>query len=282
MNIDKTYDYIIYSASMAGVLTAIDLSNNGYSVLLLNFYGFMGGSITESLNCYQVIDENNLNDSVKNLFDNIKKAKHGILYQSADGFVLYHETIKIFLQEEIEKSNVDLLFHIVPFYLKQREDQVDFSLTGKEGIFHIKGKTIIDASDEFDLLKLENANGSLKEIYYNLFLTGIKNNHWQSFKHLHKFIKLDDTRYWVSLSIPKPEYEFFIENASQKILNQFEEEVQKSGGRVQLVAPQSQKIYAIDKLKVSESIFHFKNKLSKEFSSHEIIKECSKILINIK
>lgn len=65
MNTDKTYDYIIYSASLAGVLTAIDLSNKGHSVLLLNFYGFMGGSITESLNCYQFVDENNLNGSVK-------------------------------------------------------------------------------------------------------------------------------------------------------------------------------------------------------------------------
>lgn len=281
MNIDKTYDYIIYSASLAGVLTAIDLSNKGHSVLLLNFYGFMGGSITESLNCYQFIDENSLNGSVKNLFDNIKKAKHGILYQSANEFIMNPETIKIILQEEIENSNVDLLFHIVPFYIIQKEDYVEFSLTGKEGIFHIKGKTIIDASDEFDLLKLEKANRSLKEIYYNLFLTGIKNDKWQNFEYLNKFIELDDNRYWISLRIPKPDQEFFIENASQKILNQFEEAVQKSGGRVQLVAPQSQKIYAIDKLKVSESIFHIKNKLDKEFSSHKKIKECSEILLNI-
>ena len=120
MNIDKTYDYIIYSASLTGVLSSIDLSKKGHSVLLLNFYGFMGGSITESLNCYQFVDENNLNGSVKNIFDIIKKTRHGLLFQSADGFVLNPETIKIILQAEIENSNVDLLFHIVPFYLKQR------------------------------------------------------------------------------------------------------------------------------------------------------------------
>ncbi len=280
MNTDKTYDYIIYSASLAGVSNAIDLSIKGNSVLLLNFYGFMGGSITECLNCYQSIDDESLNGSVKNLFDTIKKAKHGILYQSGNEFILNPETIKIILQEEIEHSNVDLLFHIVPFYLKQREDHVDFSVTGKEGIFHIKGKTIIDASDEFDLLKLENAKRSLKEIYFNLFLTGIKNDHWQSFEYLNKFIKLDNHRYWISLNIPKPENEFFIENASQKILNQFEEVVQKSDGRIQLVAPQSQKNYEVNKLKISEKIFHIKNKLDKEFSSNEKIKECSEIMKN--
>jgi hypothetical protein len=90
---------------------------------------------------------------------------------------------------------------------------------------------------------------------------------------------LDDNRYWVSLNIPKPDNEFFIENASQKILNQFEEVVQKSGGRIQLVAPQSQKIYGVDKLKISNSVYHIKNKLGKEFSSHEKIKEYSAILI---
>jgi hypothetical protein len=281
MNIDKTYDYIICSASLAGVLTVIDLSKKGNSVLLLNFYGFMGGSITESLNCYQFIDEKKLDGSVKNLFDRIKNAKHGILYQSGNEFILNPETIKITLQEEIENSSVDLLFHIVPFYLKQRETNLEFSVTGKEGILHIKGKTIIDASDEFDLLKLENVKRSVKEIYYNLFLTGLKDDLWQSFEHLNRFIKLDDNRYWVSLSIPKPDNEFFIENASQKILNDFEDIVQKSEGRVQLVAPQSQKIYEVNKLKISENIFHIKNKMGKEFSSHEKIKECSEILLNI-
>jgi len=280
MNIDKTYDYIIYSASLAGVLTAIDLSKKGKSILLLSFYGFMGGSITESLNCYQFIDQQSLDGTIKILFNQIKDSKHGILYQSGNEFILNPETIKIILQEEIDNSNVDLLFHIVPFYLKQGKNQVELSLTGKEGIFNINGETIIDASDEFDLLKLENVKRSLKGIYYNLFLTGIKDDQWKRYEHINKFIKLDDNRFWVSLNIPKPENEFFIENASQKILNQFEEIVQKSGGRVQLIAPQSKKIYEVDKLKISESIFHIKNKMGKEFSSHEKIKECSKIFIN--
>jgi hypothetical protein len=269
MNIDKTYDYIIYSASLAGVLTAIDLSNKGHSVLLLNFYGFMGGGITESLNCYQNVDLEGLSGSTKILFNKIKNAKHGILYHTGNEFVFNPESIKIVLQEMIEGSNVDLLFHIVPFYIKQKDDYVELSVTGKEGVFKVKGKTIIDDSDEFDLLKLENANRSLKEIYYNLFLTGLKDHQWQSFEYLNKIIKLDDNRYWASLNIPKPDSEFFIENASQKILNQFEEVVHKSGGRVQLVAPQSKKIYEVDKLKISNSVFHIKSKLSKEFNSHK-------------
>lgn len=279
MNIDKTYDYIVYSASLAGIVTAIDLSNKGKSVLLLNFYGFMGGSITESLNCYQFVDEISLDGEVKYFFDKIKITMHGVLYQSGNKFILNPETIKIILQEEIENSNVDLLFHIVPFYLKQKEDHVSLSVTGKEGIFHVKAKKIIDASDEYDLLKLENVKRSLEEIYYNLFITGLKDDQWQSFGHIKKFIKLGDNRYWVSLNIPKPSNEFFIENTSQKILNQFEELVQKCSGRIQLVAPQSQKIYEVDKLKISESIFHIKSKLFKTFNAQKKFKECSELII---
>ena len=273
MTFDKTYDYIIYSASLSGVLTALDLSKKGNSVLLLNFYGFMGGSITESLNCYQLIDEKSFSGSVKILFNKITNAKHGILNRSGNEYIINPEIIKIILQEELENSNVDLLFHIVPFYLKQKEGFVELSLTGKEGIFHVRGRKIIDASEEYDLLKLENAKRSLSRLYYSMFLTGLNNDDWQSFKSINKFIKLNDNRYWVSLKIPKPENEFFIENASQKILNQFEEVIQKSGGRVQLIAPQSQRIYEIDKLKISESIFHIRHKLINKYSFSELFNE---------
>ncbi|MBS4036268.1 MAG: FAD-dependent oxidoreductase [Ignavibacterium sp.] len=282
MNIDKTYDYIIYPASLAGVLTAIDLTGKDKNVLLLNFYGFMGGSITESLNCYQNIDENNLNGLTKELFQKIKNAKHGILYRNGNDFIFNPETVKIVLQEELDNSKVNLLFHILPFYLKQNEDYVEVSLTGKEGILHVSGKTIIDASDEYDLLRLQNVKRNLLGVNYNLFLTGLKDVEWQNFELITNFIKLDDNRYWVSLKIPKPEKEFFIENASQKILNQFEEAVQKSGGRIQLVAPQSQKIYEVDKLKISNSVYHIKNKPGKTFNVQEIFKELCALTIGYK
>jgi hypothetical protein len=279
MNIYKTYDLIIYSASLSGVLTAIDLSKKGNSILLLNFYGFTGGSITESLNCYQIIDENNLNGLTNELFQKIKNAKHGILYKNENDFIFNPETVKIVLQEELENSKVDLLFHIIPFYIRQKEDQVELAVTGKEGIFHIKGKTIIDASDEYDLLKLQNVKRNLIGVNYNLFLTGLKDAEWQNFELIYKFIKLNDNRYWVSLKIPKPDKELFIENVSQKILNQFEEIVLKSEGRVQLIAPQSQKIYEVDLLKISESVFHIKSKSSKIFNVQEIFKELSALTI---
>lgn len=277
MDNDKTYDYIIYSASLAGVLTAIDLSNKGNSVLLLNFYGFMGGSITESLNCYQLIDEKKLKGLTQGLFNKIKNKKHSILYHSTNEFILNPETVKIVFQEVIENSKVELLFHIVPFYLTQKQDFVEISLSGKEGLIHIKGKTIIDASEEFDLLKLTNAKRNLNALHYNMFLTGLQENGWKKYSHLEKFFKLNDNRYFVSLSLPKPENEFFIENHSQKVINEFEEIVQKFNGRIQLLAPQTQKTYEIDKMKISENVFHIKSKIDNKYSFSELFSECSEI-----
>lgn len=277
MDIDKTYDYIIYSASLAGVVTAIDLSGKGNSVLLLNFYGFTGGSITECLNCYQLIEEKKLNGSIETLFNKIKNTKHSIFYHSGNEFILNPETVKIVLQESIENSNVELLFHIVPFYLNQKQDYVELSLSGKEGIIHIKGKTIIDASEEFDLLKLSNAKRNLNALYYNIFLTGLQDNCWQKYSHIEKIIKLNDNRYFVSLNLPITPNELFIENNSQKIINEFEEIILNCNGRIQLLAPQTQKTYEIDILKISENIFHIKSKVNNKYNFNELFSECLEI-----
>lgn len=273
----KTYDHIIYSASLSGVITALDLSNKGKSVLLLNFYGFMGGVITESLNCYQIINENHLSEAAKDIFIKIRNKKHGILYQNKNDFIINPETIKTVFQEELEKSNVDLLFHIVPFYLKRYEDYVEVSLTGKEGLLHVSGKTIIDASDEYDLIKLQNVKRRLNALYYNMFLTGLQDDAWYNFELIYKLNKLDNDRYWVSIKIPKPENEFLIENQSQKIVNEFEHIVQKSGGRIQVLAPHTQKIYDLDKLKVSDNIFHIKNNVKEKYDFSELFSECSEL-----
>ena len=277
MNIDNTYDYIIYSAGLTGVLTALNLSKKGKSVLLLNYYGFMGGTITESLNCFQSVDENQLNVFSRNLLNKIKSKKDGILYQDIQNVIFNPETVKIVLQTLIEDSKVDLLFHIVPFYIRQKNEYVELSVSGKEGIFQVTGKTIIDTSDEYDLLKLENVMRSLNELYCNMFLTRMKNDSWVNYNLLNRKIKLSDRRYWVSLKLPKPNNEFFIENNSQKIINDFEEVIQISGGRIQMLAAQTQKIYSVDKLSISKNIFHIDSICSKEYDCTEVLSKASEV-----
>lgn len=271
----KTYDYIIYSANLAGIITALDLSRRGMTVLLLNFYGFMGGSLTESLNCLQSLKDLQLKDTTKEIVERIKSEKQGILFQYDNEILLNSETVKMVLQKLIEKSKIDLLFHIVPFYLKQQKDYIEFLITGKEGVFRVKGKAVIDTSEEYDLLKLENCKRNLTELYFNMFLTGFKNDSWKQHNLINHSIKLNDGRCWVSLKLPKPENEFFIENNSQQIINEFEEVVQKNGGRIQLIAPQTQKIYNVDKKRTSNNFYHLESLLTKNYSHKELFIQTS-------
>ena len=165
--------------------------------------------------------------------------------------------------------------------IKQKEDFVELSVTGKEGIFHIKGKTIIDASDEYDLIKLTNSDRVLIQLFTNMFLTGSRDDAWQNYSLIASKIKLNDKRYWISLKLSQPDNEIFIENASQIVLNDFEEVAKKSGGRVQLIAPQSQKIYGIEKRKISENIFHVNSLLKENLNYKKIITKSSQLELNL-
>lgn len=272
---DKIYDYVIYSANPFGIIAAMHLSQKGKRVLVLSYYGFMGGSISESLNCMQSVHEKELNPETKYIFESVKNHKHGILYQKGDEILINPELIKIVLQKYIEQSKLDLLFHIVPFKLTEKEEFLDLSLSGKEGIFNVRAKTIIDASEDYELVKIINSSVVLRELYYNMFLTNLFWESWQNFQLLKKIIKLDDGRYWVSLEIPKPENEYFIENHSQKIINEFEDIVQKCGGRINVLAPQTQKVYSFANEKLSDNNFHIDSLLSKEYKFWELFSKTS-------
>ncbi len=47
--IKNKYKNIVYGASIKGIVKSIELMQEGNSVLLLNKFGFTGGSITEAL-----------------------------------------------------------------------------------------------------------------------------------------------------------------------------------------------------------------------------------------
>lgn len=274
---DKLYDYIIYSANVPGVLAANFFSEKGYSVLLLNHYGFMGGSVTEGLNCLQIVDEFRLNKKSLEIFKAIKDEKHGILYQKDNQMILNPEVVKIALQKLIEKINIDLLFHVVPFSIRKEDKYLKLSLSGKEGIFKVCGKILIDASEGYDLFKLEKANCRISELNYNMFLTRMRDNLWQSYSFLGTNIKLNDERYWISLKLPNTENDLFIENNSQIIINEFETIIQQSGGKIQLLAPQTQIIYSSEVKKISNNFFHLDSFLTTQYNFREIFTTTSEL-----
>lgn len=277
MKTEKLYDYIIYSAGFDGVVSALHFSRKGKKVLLLNFYGFMGGSVTESLNCLQYFGNIGNSSITSEILTRIKNEKKSFFFCKEEEYVINPETVKIVLQQLVEESTIDLLFHIVPVAIKVFDNEVEMSLSGKEGLFKVKGKVLIDASEEFSLLKLSNLPVKLESLFYNMFITKPVNDDWMKSSLIFDKLLLDDGRYWVSLNLQQPGNIFFVENNSQMLINKFEEEVQNSKARIQLLAPQTEKIFSINKKSIADNFFHIESLLPNNFMRHELLMKTNEL-----
>lgn len=280
--IEKVYDYIIYPANLSGCIFAIKKAKEGASVLLLNDYGFPGGELTNSLCCYQTVSKENLDGLTKDIFHNIVSRKNSVFYEENNSYVLNPETIKIALQEMLEINNIELLFHVFPIDIKNNDKTKSIFLTAREGTIEKQSLNIIDTSENFSLIKFFGLKKKLVKCYLNIFLCQSSQSKEFDFESIvnnssvNKFIKLNDSRYWVSLSIPLTKNELFIENFSQEILNEFEIYALNNGFIVQLVAPQTARAYQIEQTDLVENfVLHPKLKHSKDFSLEDIFIEAN-------
>ena len=279
---EKIYDYIIYPANLSGCIFAIKKAKEGASVLLLNEYGFPGGELTNSLCCYQTVRKETLDGLTKDIFHNIVSRKNSVFYEENNSYVLNPETIKIALQEILEINNIDLLFHVFPIDIKNNDKTKSIFLTAREGTIERKSLNIIDTSENFSLIKFFGLKKILVKCSLNIFLC--KSSQYETFNFdsiirlssVEKSIRLNNSRYWVSLSVPLTKNELFIENFSQETLNEFEIYALNNGFRVQLVAPQTARTYQREQTDLVENfMFHPKLKHSKDFSLEDIFMEAN-------
>lgn len=278
--IEKKYDYIIYPANLIGCVTAIQKSLQGAEVLLLNNYGFPGGEITHSLCCYQLTDDNLIEGKTLEIYNQIVEQKHSVFYRYQNQIILNPETVKYVLQQSLEQCKIDLLFHVVPFKVYEKNNLSRIHLSAKEGEVVCSANKIIDCSENFSLMKLIGIKRNLVKANFNLFVSKTGSNGFnidlskdeEAIKHkfVNMFIQLFDLRYWVSLNIPVEGEELFLENEAQKILNDYEIYLLTKGVRVQLIAPQTFRLYKVESLPaVDENIFHTNSFLKNNFSIEE-------------
>lgn len=279
---EKVYDYIIYPANLLGCVYAIKLAKNGASVLLLNNYGFTGGDITHSLSCYQKILQDEFSGLTKEIFIDIVSRKNSVFYINQDELVINPELVKIVFQENLVESKIDLLFHILPYNVTKEGNLKNIFLSAKEGTIIKKANNLIDTSENYSLMRFAGLMKKLSMCAFNLFLCksslSESENYDKIISHtsVYRYIKLDDSRYWISLNIPIPENELFIENISQKVLNEFEMFALKNGGRVQLVASQTFRKYEVlfNKSEI-KLVSHPKLNSIKSFYENEIFLEAN-------
>lgn len=167
----KTYDYIIWGASLKGIAKAIELKELGKKVLLLNKFGFPGGDITESLSC--VFKENDIEPKGKLhlIASKLEALKHNYDKVNEDKILVYPEAVKRASWEVINEQNIKFIFHVTPVAVKECNYEIELKCLGREGYVSFYARQLIDCSDNGYLDFLLDKFKTPKSFNINLFLT---------------------------------------------------------------------------------------------------------------
>lgn len=199
------YDYIVFSASLPGVVYAVMMANKGHKVLLINHYGFMGGSLTEELNLYQKKTPPT-GKHTQNLINAIKQTQNGILYTNKDCYIFHPEAVKYATWKlTANAENLQILLHATIDYVNANR----MFVSTKGGIKKYEAENIIDASDDLLLLRTHTpAAFKAQKAYLHLLTKPINCPPENICKHkLHLYQKLTDNSYFLSYEIDKQHIE---------------------------------------------------------------------------
>ncbi len=266
------FDSIIYSANFAGVVAASILKLKNQHVLLLNRYGFFGGTITESLNLFQrKIYKNSDNSALTHkILKEISNDKDGILYENDIHLIFNPEVVKYALQKIVEENKIELLFHITPYKVEYENEQIRLSVFGREGIIKLNCKYLFDFSTEFTFAPLIDISSRTFDSAFVNFITLPVNNE-KVFDNVFIKKKLKDDRWWISVK-NEADNLFEIEESAQNIFDRFDDQLRKHKGRIQIVPAQSNLIFNFKKSeKFKTKIFFIKDFIDNFNYDDEII-----------
>jgi flavin-dependent dehydrogenase len=228
------YDYLVYGATVPGIVYAVHMANQGKSVLLLNHYGFPGGSITESLACRQYVHINSLTPLVRKIFNSLVHEKNAVTVLEDNGYCFDPEAVKKVLQELLESSSVNLLYHVLPVKVFNTEENVvQIDLSAKEGMYRVGGKTVLDASDEQLLSALSDMPEQVHQRVFNLFIHSEKTPVIKAIIP-RSLIKVSHNRYWASFEIPQRDG-VSVEGIMQEEIDVIASTLQEQDARIQLL-----------------------------------------------
>lgn len=240
--LDK-FDTIVYSASLSGVIASIILKNVGQKVLLLNRYGFFGGSITESLNLFlKKVDLNSTqNEILKDILKRINDFKEGILFENENYILINPEVLKYVLQKIFEENEIEILFHITPYRIEFLEDAINITLIGKEGEINLSASRLMDFSNEYTLAPLIDKS-SRRFLHSRVNFISLPFN-YEVLKDVNRKIKLKDERWWLSVDLNSSNL-YEVEEVSTQILDKYDELLRQNKSRIQIVPAQSHLIFS--------------------------------------
>ncbi len=239
----NNFDTIIYSANLSGVIASIIQKKKGKKVLLLNRYGFFGGTITECLNLFQKkIDLNLMQcEILREIFSRIYDFKEGILFEDEKHFLINPEVLKYVLQKICEENEIELLFHITPYRIEFLKDTINITLIGKEGEIKFSASRLMDFSNEYTLApSIDKSSRRFLHSRVN-FISSPDN--YEVLKDVNRKIKLKDERWWLSVDLNSSNL-YEVEEVSTQILDKFDELLRQNKSRIQIVPAQSHLIFS--------------------------------------
>ena len=239
------YDYVIYGASVAGILLALHHASASRSVLVLNAYGFPGGSITESLSCLQQWPDATT-PHARALFGQLAANSYATVFDGPDGRVLNPEVLKFTLQHALEASSVALLFHVKARQLAHVPGGVSsLSVIGKEGEFTVRARTVVDASDAGHLARVAGNPAGVTGARLCVFTSPVPaaaDVEIRTFAGVQKALRLPDGRYWLVLGLPAAA-PTTVEHQANDLLDALTAALAPHGARLQIVPAETQLLF---------------------------------------
>lgn len=278
------FDTIIYPANLTGLVAASIFKSEGQKVLLLNRYGFFGGTITESLNLFQKkIDDSSNGQITHKILDRINEYKDGVLYEGQNHLIFNPEVIKYVLQKFAEENQIALLFHINPYKIEFKDGLINLSVIGREGTINLSCKKLFDFSTEFTFAPLfEKFSRTFKTGFVNFISLPVDDE--DVFQNVYLKKKLKDNRWWISIKNESDNVSE-VERFAQIAFDIIDEKLRAKKSRIQIVPAQSNLIFEFMKSEKDIEGVYFITNFINSFSHDEellIAKQIERSLTDVR
>lgn len=271
----EIYDYIIFGGTPAGLTAAVKYKRQGKTVLLLNSFGFLGGSITESLNCLQNTEYEGISSIVNEIVSKLKSENFGILGEFQNSKVINPETVKFVFQKIAEDEKIDLLFHVSAKKIEQQEHLRKITLLAKEGDVSFKCHHLIDATGDHQLTKITNPSViDRKKHYFNFITTSTDKSVIYNLRLKERFVELNDSRFWIS-SYFNCDNPLFIDDEAQRFSDKINDYLMKNNSRIQVLPAKTLTITGEQKSEMLHLYESIDDKLDKVYYSNELFVKAS-------